>query len=44
LNTARFNFSNTDEDKMKAALFKLGQLIKKMEQPERSTVKWWPLP
>ncbi|MDB5257933.1 MAG: transcriptional regulator with DNA-binding domain and aminotransferase domain [Chitinophagaceae bacterium] len=44
LNTARFNFSNTEEDKMKAALSKLGALIKKMEQPQIATVKWWPLP
>jgi len=43
-NTARFNFSNTEEDKMKGALEKLGELLKKMEQTKTVAVKWWPLP
>ena len=30
-NTARFNFSNTEEGKMKIALARLGELLKKME-------------
>lgn len=44
LNTARFNFSNTEENKMIGALSVLGSLIRKMEQPKATAVKWWPLP
>ena len=43
-NTARFNFSNTEETKMTMALAKLGDLMKKMELRHKPTVKWWPLP
>ncbi len=43
-NTARFNFSNTEENKMIKALATLGDLIKKMERGNKSTIKWWPLP
>lgn len=42
--TARFNFSNTAEDKMMKALATLGTLIKKMETGNKPILKWWPLP
>jgi 2-aminoadipate transaminase len=42
--TARFNFSNTEETKMTAALSRLGDLIKKKERSNQHTVKWLPLP
>ena len=44
LNTARFNFSNTEESKMKKALATLGNLLKKMEPKTKPALKWWPLP
>ncbi len=44
LYTARFNFSNTEENKMTKAFATLGELIKKMERGNKPTVKWWPLP
>jgi 2-aminoadipate transaminase len=44
LNKARFNFSNTEEEKMNTALAVLGNLIKKEEKNHPVTVKWWPVP
>ncbi|MDB5272633.1 MAG: transcriptional regulator with DNA-binding domain and aminotransferase domain [Chitinophagaceae bacterium] len=43
VHTARFNFSNTEEEKMDSAIARLGELIKK-EEGHRTVVKWWPMP
>ena len=44
LNTARFNFSNTDETNIRYAIKKIGAIVRAMEMEERPKVKWWPLP
>ncbi len=43
LNTARLNFSNTEEQKIKHAIKTIGRIIRNMERGSPS-VKWWPLP